>query len=86
MTLEAIKYKNGKLELLDQLKLPHVSIYIKIESIEDGWRAIHQMNVRGAPAIAIAGVLTVAVEVTSKNFSSIDEIIKFTNERYIFFV
>jgi len=80
MTLEAIKYKNGKLELLDQLKLPHESIYIKIECIDDGWKAIHQMNVRGAPAIAIAGVLTVAVEVFNKTFTSIDEIIKFTNE------
>ena len=47
MSLEAIKYKNGKLELLDQLKLPFESIYIKIDTIQDGWKAINEMRVRG---------------------------------------
>lgn len=47
MSLEAIKYKNGKLELLDQLKLPFESIYIKIGTIQDGWKAINEMRVRG---------------------------------------
>lgn len=45
MTLEAIKYNNGKLELLDQLKLPFESVYLNIETIQDGWNAIHKMNV-----------------------------------------
>jgi methylthioribose-1-phosphate isomerase len=45
MTLEAIKYKDGQLELLDQLKLPHETVYMKIETIQQGWDAINQMNV-----------------------------------------
>lgn len=81
MTLEAIKYKSGILELLDQLRLPHETIYIKIESLEDGWNAINLMNVRGAPAIAIAGVLTVAAVLHTKNdFTKIEEIIQFTTQ------
>ena len=44
-TLVAIKYKDGCLELLDQLKLPHQTTYIQISTLEDGWNAIHQMNV-----------------------------------------
>lgn len=44
-TLEAIKYTDGKLELLDQLRLPHETIYLKIENIQDGWDAINKMNV-----------------------------------------
>ncbi len=80
MTLEAIKYTDGKLSLLDQLKLPLESVYIDIESLEDGWNAINKMNVRGAPAIAIAGVLTVAAELTKKDFSTIEEIIQFTHD------
>ena len=47
MSLEAIKYKNGKLEILDQLKLPFESVYINIDTIQDGWRSIHEMRVRG---------------------------------------
>ena len=37
MSLEAIKYENGKLTILDQLKLPLVSEYLKIDSVEDGF-------------------------------------------------
>uniref|UniRef100_A0A1B6M9X3 Methylthioribose-1-phosphate isomerase n=1 Tax=Graphocephala atropunctata TaxID=36148 RepID=A0A1B6M9X3_9HEMI len=62
MTLEAIKYKKGELKILDQLLLPLESRYIQINSVEDGWHAIHAMQVRGAPAIAIVGCLSLAVE------------------------
>ena len=61
-TLESIKYSRGALQLLDQLKLPSEFVYIDICSAEDGWQAIKQMNVRGAPAIAIAATLSLAVE------------------------
>ena len=44
-TLKAIKYEDGNLELLDQLKLPHQTFYIKILTLQDGWTAINQMNV-----------------------------------------
>jgi methylthioribose-1-phosphate isomerase len=46
MSLEAIKFKNGKLEILDQLKLPFITEYIPIETIQDGWIAINEMKVR----------------------------------------
>lgn len=46
MTLEAIKYHNGKLEILDQLLLPFETKYIPIKDTEDGWKAIHDMQVQ----------------------------------------
>jgi methylthioribose-1-phosphate isomerase len=61
MVLEAIKYRRGSLEILDQLKLPHQEIYLGIESPEDAWHAIKSMQVRGAPAIAIVAALSLAV-------------------------
>ena len=61
MTLQAIKYRRGKLEILDQLKLPHQEIYIEISSPEEAWNAIRLMQVRGAPAIAIVAILSLAV-------------------------
>lgn len=45
MTLEAIKWKNGRLEILDQLLLPAQSKYIEVTSVEDGWNAIYKMQV-----------------------------------------
>ena len=53
------------LEILDQLALPHRSIYLQITSSEDAWDAIKQMKVRGAPAIAIVAALSLAVELSS---------------------
>lgn len=61
MTLQAIKYGRGKLEILDQLKLPHQEIYLEITSPEEAWNAIKLMQVRGAPAIAIVAILSLAV-------------------------
>ncbi|GAE00299.1 translation initiation factor, putative [Paecilomyces variotii No. 5] len=62
MTLEAIKYDGTQLSILDQLQLPHVVEYIEIRSAEEGWHAIKEMKVRGAPAIAIVAALSLAVE------------------------
>lgn len=63
--LQAIKYDKGNLEILDQLQLPFIEIFIPIRSTEDGWHAIKDMKVRGAPAIAIVAMLALASELSS---------------------
>ncbi|KAF3292522.1 S-methyl-5-thioribose-1-phosphate isomerase [Orbilia oligospora] len=62
MALQAIKYTRGTLSILDQLLLPHQSIYISVPDVTTAWNAIKTMQVRGAPAIAIVAVLSLAVE------------------------
>ncbi|KAG5278014.1 hypothetical protein AALO_G00094220 [Alosa alosa] len=62
MTLEAIRYRSGSLQILNQLLLPHETVYEEIRSVQDGYEAIKSMKVRGAPAIAIVGCLSLAVE------------------------
>ncbi|OWM74392.1 methylthioribose-1-phosphate isomerase [Punica granatum] len=62
-TLQAICYSRGSLRLLDQRKLPLESVYLDIKDSADGWFAIKEMVVRGAPAIAISAALSLAVEV-----------------------
>ncbi|KAL5572336.1 hypothetical protein UlMin_021933 [Ulmus minor] len=69
-TLQAICYNRGSLQLLDQRKLPLETTYLKIQDSTDGWHAIKDMVVRGAPAIAIAAALSLAVEVS--NLESFD--------------
>lgn len=70
MVLEAIKYtpstssSNPTLQILDQLELPHQTLYILIPTVDTAWHAIRSMSVRGAPAIAIVAALAVAVEVS----------------------
>ncbi|KAL6255104.1 hypothetical protein P5V15_013436 [Pogonomyrmex californicus] len=65
MTLQAIKWNivDGKLEVLDQTLLPTTTRYILVEGVNDGWLVINKMQVRGAPAIAIVGCLSLAVEI-----------------------
>lgn len=46
MSLLAIKYHRGYLEILNQLLLPHESVYEEISCVEDGWQAIRSMKVR----------------------------------------
>ncbi|KAJ9448245.1 Methylthioribose-1-phosphate isomerase [Diplonema papillatum] len=60
--LRAIKYTRGSLELLDQKKLPCVTHFDVVDTCEKSWEAIREMRVRGAPAIAIAAALSLAVE------------------------
>ncbi|KAL2833661.1 hypothetical protein BJY01DRAFT_90495 [Aspergillus pseudoustus] len=62
MVLEAIRYNDGKLSIIDQLQLPFVEHYFEIQTSEDGWQAIKKMQVRGAPAIAIVAALSLASE------------------------
>lgn len=66
MTLEAIKWENGKLEILDQILLPAITRYVPVRGVEDGWKVINKMQVRGAPAIAIVGCLSLAVELKNE--------------------
>lgn len=69
MTLQAIRWENHKLQILDQLKLPKETEYIDVKNVEDGWQVINKMQVRGAPAIAIVGCLSLAAELAKTESS-----------------
>ncbi|KAM4889067.1 methylthioribose-1-phosphate isomerase [Thomomys bottae] len=62
MALEAIRYSRGSLQILDQLLLPQQSRYEAVGSVQQAWEAIRAMKVRGAPAIALVGCLSLALE------------------------
>ncbi|XP_058795180.1 methylthioribose-1-phosphate isomerase [Phymastichus coffea] len=70
MALRAIKWSDGKLEILDQLLLPKETVFIEIKSVKDGWNAINKMQVRGAPAIAVAGCLSLAVDIIRHHYNN----------------
>ncbi|XP_071955426.1 methylthioribose-1-phosphate isomerase-like isoform X2 [Antedon mediterranea] len=78
MSLEAIRYNNGTLSILNQLLLPTISEFEEIKSVEEGWDAIKKMKVRGAPAIAIVGCLSLVVELQKCNpFEKVKQIAAF---------
>lgn len=56
----SIRRVDGKLEIVDQLQLPHVTEYVQIKDISEAHAAIKSMKIRGAPAIASLAALSVA--------------------------
>lgn len=59
--VEAIRFADGALQLLDQRLLPDREDWITLRSAEDTARAIRDMVVRGAPAIGITAAYGMAL-------------------------
>ena len=51
MGFRTLEWRNGDLWLLDQRKLPGQVEQVRVRSASEAARAIHDMVVRGAPAI-----------------------------------
>ena len=54
MTVQPMVWAGDRLRLIDQRVLPHEERWIECRTAEGVARAIHEMAVRGAPAIGIA--------------------------------
>lgn len=69
-TLTPIVYSRGSLKLLDQRLLPNEEVYLDVDGCERVHALIRDMAVRGAPAIAVAGVLALAVQLHNEGAGS----------------
>lgn len=82
--LPTIEWKNGKVRLIDQTRLPHKLVYIQCGDTKRLWHAIKKLQVRGAPAIGIAASLGVVLGIRhsrAKDFGAfmreMDKVIKY---------
>jgi methylthioribose-1-phosphate isomerase len=82
---ETIAWKNGRLRIIDQTKLPTQLSYIYCDAIEDVWDAIKKLKVRGAPAIGVAAAYGVLVGLRDFKRASSKDIVKRVDEvaRYL---
>ncbi|XP_069835337.1 methylthioribose-1-phosphate isomerase [Dendropsophus ebraccatus] len=80
MSLESVRYSRGSLLVLNQLLLPQISQYDPVTGVREGADAIRTMKVRGAPAIAIVGSLSLAVELTSSPPRQTSDLLTFVRE------
>lgn len=62
MTVEAIRFSDEVLWLIDQRILPHEEVWVACRSAADAAAAIADMVVRGAPAIGITAAYGLALE------------------------
>src|SRR3990167_7812909 len=58
---KTVEYKNGKVILIDQTRLPLEEVYVECDNYQDVAKAIKIMQVRGAPAIGVAAAMGVAI-------------------------
>ncbi|MBD3384540.1 S-methyl-5-thioribose-1-phosphate isomerase [candidate division KSB1 bacterium] len=61
--LQAVQWKDGKVLILDQQKLPNELVLLSISDYKNVVNAIKALNVRGAPAIGIAAAYGVVLSV-----------------------
>ena len=53
----------GRVRFIDQTRLPLDLVYVESVDVREIWQAIKTLQVRGAPAIGVAGAMGVAVAV-----------------------
>lgn len=61
MPVEPIRWRDSRLSILDQTKLPGEQCFIALDTIEAVFEAIKSLRVRGAPAIGITAAYGVLV-------------------------
>ncbi len=76
MPVETINWKNNKIRLIDQTRLPEKLTYLEIDTIEILGEAIKSLKVRGAPAIGIAGALGIALAAYNYSGKETNELLK----------
>jgi len=74
-----IEWKNNKVYMIDQRKLPGSEIYNEYSTYKEVAEAIKSMVIRGAPAIGIAAAMGVAVGSLEYKGSDNQEMIEFLN-------
>lgn len=70
---ETIRWKDGKLFLLDQTRLPHEELLEEHHNAEEVWHAIQKLKVRGAPAIGVAAAYGLCVAVREQTGLALKE-------------
>lgn len=70
---KTVEYKDGKVILIDQTKLPLEEVYVECKNYLDVANAIKVMQVRGAPAIGVAAAMGVALGARQIKTEDFDE-------------
>ncbi len=85
-SLRTIEWKNNKLVLIDQTKLPNELVFVEFSDYKEVANAIRTLVVRGAPAIGVSGAFGLALAALQSTATSKEELITdLENARKILF-
>ena len=76
MNIRTIEWKKNAIKIIDQTKLPGKLEYLYAKDLKTLWKAIRQLQVRGAPALGAAAALGVYLGIKdskAKNFAQFSQ-------------
>ncbi len=71
-----IEWKNGRVRLIDQTKLPLEEKYIETDDYRIVCDAIYRLAIRGAPAIGVAGAYACVLAANKIDDTELDKFVK----------
>jgi len=74
-SLRTVEWKNNKVVMIDQTKLPNQLIFVEYDDFNQVANAIRNLVVRGAPAIGISGAFGLALAVLQSTATTKDNLI-----------
>ena len=75
-SLRTIEWKENKLVMIDQTKLPNELVYVEFTDFNEVANAIKTLVVRGAPAIGVSGAFGLALASLQSNATSKEELLE----------
>ena len=75
MSLKTVEWKNNKVVMIDQTKLPNELVFVEYDDFNQVADAIRALVVRGAPAIGVSGAFGLALAVLQSHATTKDELI-----------
>jgi methylthioribose-1-phosphate isomerase len=85
LKFETITWKQGKVVLIDQTKLPGKVVFVECSTVKQIWQAIKTLKVRGAPAIGAAAALGMVLGMSKKNENRFSQLEKNVNQLFAYF-
>ncbi len=74
-SLKTVEWKNNKVVMIDQTKLPNELIFVEYDDFNQVAHAIKTLIVRGAPAIGVSGAFGLALAVLQSKATKKEELI-----------
>ena len=67
--MKALKFRNNRLFYIDQTKLPLKEVWRECKNLNQGYKAIKELQVRGAPLIGVFAAYCICVSLKSLSFN-----------------
>ena len=75
MSLKTVEWKNNKVVMIDQTKLPNELVFVEYDDFNQVANAIKTLIVRGAPAIGVSGAFGLALAALQSEAKTKDELL-----------